>query len=96
MIDRLIENKQNFMQELLKMDKLTEQLQEILTPEQSAKFLVIAERVSYLNWPLKFKTKDELSISQLWDLPKSEEQELNPAFQNQKIAEMVQNASIFK
>lgn len=34
------------MDELLKMDKITDQLRDVLTPEQTAKFLVIAERVS--------------------------------------------------
>lgn len=30
------------------MDKITDQLRDILTPEQTAKFLLIAERVSFI------------------------------------------------
>jgi hypothetical protein len=46
MVDGLIEIKQKFVQELHRMDRLTEQFKEILTPWQNAKFLVVTERVS--------------------------------------------------
>jgi hypothetical protein len=45
---------------------------------------------------VKFKTKDELSISQLWELPKTEELELNPAFQNKQLDAMIKQTVYFE
>lgn len=46
LIDKLIQNKQSFLQELQKFEKTTDKLKEIFTPEQTAKYLIFVEKVS--------------------------------------------------
>lgn len=61
LIDRLIDDKTKFMQELQNLEKTTDKLKDILSPDQTAKYLIFVE---------KLKSKSTLNIFNLWGLRK--------------------------
>lgn len=46
LIDKLVQDKTQFMQELQTLEHTTDKLKDILNPEQAAKYLIFVEKVS--------------------------------------------------
>jgi hypothetical protein len=46
LIDRLVQDKAQFMHELQLLEQTTDKLRDILTPNQTAKYLIFVEKVS--------------------------------------------------
>lgn len=76
LIDKLILNKTQFMQELQALEATTDKLKDILTPDQTAKYLIFVEKVSHtyilpmIFSLLQLKSKSTLNIFNLWGLRK--------------------------
>ena len=67
LIDTIISSKKGLVQESQNIDKSIENMMKVLTPEQTAKFLILME---------KFKSKEEFSSVSLWNVqPKEQESE---------------------
>ena len=64
----MLEQKKKLFSENSKMEQCLGRLRSYLTTEQSARFLLLMEKVTSPSWPLKYKTKPELNVFKLWNI----------------------------
>jgi len=87
LIDSLVKTKAAFMNELQKLDLMSEALRENLTVEQSAKFLIQTE---------KMKLRSQVSLFKLWDIKKiDKERKLPPRLETLMLLEEKQNQKMY-
>lgn len=67
LINNLLECKKGIFKESLNIDKCVGTMKNQLTSEQTAKFLILME---------KFKSKEEFSVFNLWNIKKTSKQEV--------------------